>query len=66
MANDTVRYTTKQIKAKLKRGEDHTDWKKIEAMTSSALEASVQADPDNVDREPDWKQAVKGLPSPAR
>jgi uncharacterized protein (DUF4415 family) len=60
--NDTVRLTAKQIKAKLKRGEDRTDWKKIDAMSSAALEASIKADHDDVDGEPDWTQAVMGMP----
>lgn len=60
--DDTVRFTAKQIKAKLKRGESRTDWKKIETMTEAALEASIKADPDDVEGEPDWTQAVMGIP----
>ena len=60
--NDIVRLTSKQIKAKLKRGEDRIDWKKIDAMRGAALEASIKADPDDVEGEPDWTQAVMGIP----
>jgi len=31
-------------------------------MTENELEASIAADPDDVHEEPDWSQAVKGLP----
>ena len=60
--DDTVRYTTDEIKAKIARGEDRTDWAKIDATTAKELEASIAADPDDVHEEPDWSRAVKGLP----
>jgi uncharacterized protein (DUF4415 family) len=62
--NDTVRYTAKQIKAKIARGEDRTDWGKANAMTGKKLEASIRADPDDVQGEPDWTQAMMGVPAP--
>jgi hypothetical protein len=37
--NDTVRYTAKQIKAKLARGEDRSNW----GMTGPRLETSIRA-----------------------
>ncbi len=40
---DTVRYTAKQIKAKMERGEDRTDWRKTKAMSGKKLEASIRA-----------------------
>ena len=60
---DTVRYTAKQIKAKIARGEDRTDWDKIDAATGSKLEASIRADVDDVEGEPDWTQAIVGIPA---
>jgi uncharacterized protein (DUF4415 family) len=62
--NDTVRYTAKQIKAKVARGEDRTDWGKANAMTGKKLEASISADVDDVQGEPDWTQAIMGVPAP--
>jgi hypothetical protein len=59
---DTVRYTAKQIKGKIARGEDRTDWGKANAMTGKKLEASIRADVDDVHREPDWTQPIKDLP----
>ncbi len=46
--SDTVRYTAKQIKARIARGEDRTNWDKIDAVTGDKLEASIRADVDDV------------------
>ncbi|MGA3318696.1 MAG: BrnA antitoxin family protein [Candidatus Korobacteraceae bacterium] len=62
--SDTVRYTAKQIKARIARGEDRTNWDKIDAMTGTELEASIRADVDDVRGEPDWTQAIVGIPAP--
>jgi uncharacterized protein (DUF4415 family) len=62
--SDTVRYTAKQIKAKIARGEDRTDWRKANAVTGKKLEASIRADADDVQGEPDWTQAMMGVPAP--
>lgn len=62
--SDTVRYTAKQIKARIARGEDRTNWDKINAVTGSKLEASIRADVDDVRGEPDWTQAIVGVPAP--
>jgi uncharacterized protein (DUF4415 family) len=48
-----------------RRGEDRTDWVKVDAMTEEELEASIAADPDDVHEEPDWNKAIKGLPPTA-
>ena len=62
--NDTVRYTAKQIKAKIARGEDRTNWNKIDAASGAPRRAPVRADVDDVLGEPDWTQAVLGIPAP--
>jgi len=62
--SDTVRYTAKQIKGKIARGEDRTDWSKANAMTGKKLEASIRADVDDIQGEPDWTQAMMGVPAP--
>ena len=62
--SDTVRYTAKQIKAKIARGEDRTNWDKIDAVTGAQLEVSIRADVDDVRGEPDWTQAIVGIPAP--
>lgn len=62
--NGTVRYTAKQIKGKIARGEDRTNWAKADALTGAKLEASIRADVDDVHAEPDWTQAIIGIPAP--
>jgi uncharacterized protein (DUF4415 family) len=62
--NDTVRYSAKQIKAKIARGEDRTKWDRVEVVTGTKLDASIRADADDVHGEPDWMQAVVGIPAP--
>jgi uncharacterized protein (DUF4415 family) len=60
----TVRYTGKQIRTKIARGEDRTNWAKVNAMTGARLEASIRADVDDVQGDPDWMQSVMGVPAP--
>jgi uncharacterized protein (DUF4415 family) len=62
--SDTVSYTAKQIKAKIARGEDRTDWRKAQAVTGKKLEASIRADADEAREKIDWTKAVQGLPVP--
>jgi uncharacterized protein (DUF4415 family) len=62
--SDTVRYTAKQIKVKIARGEDRTNWRKADALTGKKLEASIQADVDDIRGEPNWAHAVTGIPAP--
>lgn len=57
-----MRYTAEEINAMIRRGEDKTDWAKVDAMTEEELEASIAADPDDVHEELDWSKAIKGLP----
>jgi hypothetical protein len=58
-----VRYPARQIKGKIARGQDRTDWAKVKRTTGSRLEASILADADDVRGELDWTQSVMGLPS---
>jgi uncharacterized protein (DUF4415 family) len=62
--SDTVRYTAKQIKTRIARGEDRTNWDKIDSVTGAKLEASMRADVDDIRAEPDWTQAIVGIPAP--
>ncbi len=62
--SSTVRFTAKQIKNKIARGEDRTNWAKVNATTGPRLEVSIRADVDDVQGEPDWTQRVMGIPAP--
>lgn len=62
--SDTVRYTAKQVKSRIARGEDRTNWDKVDAMTGTRLEKSIRADADDVRGVPDWTHAVAGVPAP--
>ena len=62
--SDTVRYTDEQIKTKIARGEDRTDWRKVNRVTGKTLKASIRADVDDIRGEPDWTQTVMGVPAP--
>ena len=62
--SDTVRFSAKEIKAKIKRGEDRTNWRKAKAMAGKKLEASIRADVDDIRGEPDWTKAIMGVPAP--
>ena len=59
---DIVRYTAEELEEMRRRGEDRTDWAKVDAMTEEELEASIAADPDDIHEELDWSKAIKGLP----
>jgi uncharacterized protein (DUF4415 family) len=61
--NGTVRYSAKQIKAKIARGQDRTNWDKVDAITGSKLTASIRADVDDVQGEPDWTRMIVGIPA---
>ena len=61
---DIVRYTANEIKRKIARGEDRTDWSKAARITGARLDASIRSDPDENHGEPDWTQAVVGIPAP--
>jgi uncharacterized protein (DUF4415 family) len=62
--NDIVRYTVKQVKAKIARGEDRTNWRKAVSLTGKKLEASIRADADDIREEPDWTKSIMGVPAP--
>jgi uncharacterized protein (DUF4415 family) len=62
--SNITRHTVSQLKAKLARGEDRTNWDKVDEMTGSKLEASIRADPDDIHTEPDWTRAIQGIPAP--
>jgi uncharacterized protein (DUF4415 family) len=60
----TVTYTDKQIKKKLERGEDRTDWRRVDAMGERELEAAIASDPDEAhdEGEGEWFAGIPPLP----
>ena len=61
---DIVRYSAEELRGKIARGEDRTDWRKADSVTGEKLEASIRAEGDDIDEELDWTQAVAGIPAP--
>lgn len=62
--SNTVRYSAEQVKRKIGRGEDRTDWQKASGLVGKKLEMSILADADDVHAEPNWLAAVRGIPMP--
>jgi uncharacterized protein (DUF4415 family) len=58
----TARYSAEKLKAMIARGEDRTDWGKVDTTAKKRLSASIAADPDDVHEELDWTRAVVGIP----
>ena len=59
---DIVRYTAEELEDMHRRGEDRTDWAKVDSMTEEALEASIAADPDDTHEDVDWMLGFPGMP----
>jgi uncharacterized protein (DUF4415 family) len=49
-----VSYSAEELKAMVARGEDQTDWARVDAMTEAELEAAIASDPDWADIPRDW------------
>ena len=49
-----VRYTNDELRDMIARGEDQTDWARVDAMTEEELEAAIASDPDWADLPEDW------------
>jgi uncharacterized protein (DUF4415 family) len=64
---DIVSYTAEELRALIRRGEDQTDWARVDAMTEAELEAAIASDPDWADVPPDWyKHATPHYPAAMR
>jgi uncharacterized protein (DUF4415 family) len=60
-----VRYTDDELRAKIKRGEDRTDWARVDATTPEQVERQAAEDGDELPE--GWeKTAVLGLPPPKK
>lgn len=61
MANegDIKRYSATELREMCERGEDRTNWARIDAMTEEELEQSIADDPDWKDIPRDWHKDAK-------
>jgi hypothetical protein len=41
---DIVHYSAEELRGKIARGEDRTDWRKADSVTGEKLEASIRAE----------------------
>jgi uncharacterized protein (DUF4415 family) len=57
----TVRYTSDELRQMRERGEDRTDWARVDAMTEEELEASIDYEEEG---EIDWSTLQVGFPGP--
>jgi uncharacterized protein (DUF4415 family) len=49
-----VSYSAEELKAMVERGEDQTDWGRVDAMTEMQIEAAITSDPAWADIPGDW------------
>lgn len=60
---DIVRYTIEEIEAMIARGEDKTDWARVNAMNDEDIERAMRDDPDWKDfMDIDWSKAKMVIP----
>jgi uncharacterized protein (DUF4415 family) len=52
--SDIVSYTAEELRAMIDRGEDQTDWARVDAMIEAELEAALASNPDWADIRRDW------------
>ncbi|NKN38444.1 BrnA antitoxin family protein [Agrobacterium sp. a22-2] len=58
-----VRYTAEEIREMVARGEDRTDWARVDALTDADIERAMRDDPDWQDfMDIDWSKAVLVIP----
>jgi uncharacterized protein (DUF4415 family) len=58
-----VRYSAEEIEEMIARGEDKTDWARVDAMTDEDIERAIADDPDWADfKDIDWSKAEVVIP----
>jgi len=62
-AEHTVRYTAAEIEEMRRRGEDRTDFARLDRMTEEELEASIDREEEGAF---DWSTVRAGIPQPER
>jgi hypothetical protein len=53
-----------KIRVMRERGEDRTDWAKVNSMSDEEIEAAISSDPDEAGIEWDWDSANLVMPEP--
>ncbi len=56
-----VRYTADELTALRQRGEDQTDWARVDALTEQEVEAAIDREEEG---EVDWSTVQVGIPGP--
>ena len=64
--SNIVRYTRQELDEMLGRGEDRSDWERVDAMTDEELERAIADDPDWADVPRDWYRSAHLLPPRVR
>lgn len=61
--SNIVSYSPDEIRAKIARGEDRTDWARVDAMTDEEIERTIRDDPDWAEFiDIDWSKAEWVIP----
>lgn len=61
--SNIVSYSPDEIRAKIARGEDRTDWARVDAMTDEDIERAMRDDPDWAEFiDIDWSNAEWVIP----
>ena len=62
--NEDIRHlTAEELDTMRARGEDATDWRRIDALTNDELEAAIDHEDEG---EFDWSQVTVGMPTPKK
>lgn len=62
-----VKYSAREISEKIAKGEDRTDWARVEALTDADIEHAMRGDPDWADHiDVNWDEAEIVTPSPKK
>jgi uncharacterized protein (DUF4415 family) len=61
--DNIVGYTVNELKEMRKRGEDLTDWERVNALTDEEIEAAIDYEDEGVF---DWDNVIVGIPLPKR
>ncbi|CAN7316171.1 BrnA antitoxin family protein [Pararhizobium sp. LjRoot235] len=62
-----VRYSLEQIREKVAKGDDRTDWARVEALTDEDIKSAMRDDPDWAEfMDIDWSKATIVYPTPKK